>query len=117
MAASYIKILSALNRNEAEEISGFKYDLPEHVINGENTIWIICSYRVRAITLPFEDICPSYDFEVFVIAVHMSSSIAAIEVCKKLGMGIVVPNSMMEYRVTNRHEGSPLHCYEGEISF
>ena len=63
-----------------------QYDLPGDIVNSEDSAWSISSQRVEQIDMPFEEICPRYDFSIFVIAARMNSGTAARNLCKKLGM-------------------------------
>ena len=99
MQSSLNLFSTILNENEALAITGCKYDLPGDVIDGNDTKWTLTE-RVKEIFMGFEEICPSHDFKVFVIANRMSSRAETMDLCTKLGLQIVVPNTIQEYKVT-----------------
>ena len=100
MQSSLNLFSTALEKNTALDITGCKYDLSGDVIDGNNIDWNLTSERVEEIFIEFEDICPKYDFKVFVIANPMSSKAETMDLCTKLGLEIVVPNTKLEYRIT-----------------
>ena len=100
MQSSLNLFSTALDENIAVDITGCKYDLSGDVIDGNNTDWTLTSERVEEISIEFDDICPKYEFKVFVIANPMSSRVETMDLCTKLGLEIVVPDSKLEYRIT-----------------